>query len=71
VRRGGGVRKGLHEAKHICQSGLKYVVGNGKKPRFWHEVWMGECPLRIRFNKLFMICRQQNWEVTRVLEGGD
>jgi hypothetical protein len=49
--------KGLHEAKHICQSGLKYVVGNGKKPRFWHEVWLGECPLRIRFNKLFMICR--------------
>jgi hypothetical protein len=41
---GGGVSqlwKGLHEAKDICQSGLKYVVGNGGKPRLWHEVWLG------------------------------
>jgi hypothetical protein len=49
--------KGLHEAKDICQSGLKYVVGNGGKPRLWHEVWLGECPLKIKFNKLFVICR--------------
>jgi hypothetical protein len=27
-----------------------------KKPRFWHEVWLGECPLRIKFNRLFVIC---------------
>jgi hypothetical protein len=46
------------------------VVGNGKKPRFWHEVWLGECPLRIKFNKLFVIYKQQNWEVARVLDGG-
>jgi hypothetical protein len=23
-----------------------------------------------KFNKLFMICKQQNWEVARVLNGG-
>jgi hypothetical protein len=51
---------------HTCQSGLKYVVGNGKKARFW--VWLGECPLKIRFNRLFSICKQQNWEVARVLK---
>jgi hypothetical protein len=62
--------KGLHEAKHTCQSGLKYVVGNGKKPRFWYEVWLGECPLKIKFSRLLVICKQQNWEVARVLEGG-
>jgi hypothetical protein len=44
--------------------------GNGKKTRFWHEVCLGECPLKIRFNKLFEICKQQNWEVARVLQGG-
>jgi hypothetical protein len=49
--------KGLHEAKHICQRGFKYMVGNGEKSRFWHEVWLGECPLKIKYNKLFMICK--------------
>jgi hypothetical protein len=33
-REGSQFWKGLHEAKHICQNELKYVVGNGKKPRF-------------------------------------
>jgi hypothetical protein len=62
--------KRLHEAKHTCQSGFKYVVGTGNKPRFWHEVWLGERPLKIKFNKKIVICKQQNWEVARVLEGG-
>jgi hypothetical protein len=26
--------------------------------------------LRIRFNKLFVICKEQNWEVPKVLDGG-
>jgi hypothetical protein len=46
------------------------VVSNEKKPRFWHEVWLGECPLIIKFNKLFVIYKEQNWEVARVLDGG-
>jgi hypothetical protein len=30
--------RGLHEVKYMCQKGLKYLVGNGKKTRFWHDV---------------------------------
>jgi hypothetical protein len=26
--------------------------------------------MKIKFNKLFVICKQQNWEVARVLNGG-
>jgi hypothetical protein len=62
--------KGLHEAKKFCQGGMKYILGDGKRIRFWHEVWLGECPLRIRFSKMFSICNQQEWEVTRVLRNG-
>jgi hypothetical protein len=62
--------KGFHEAKKFCQRGMKYILGDGKRIRFWHEVWLGECPLRIRFNKMFSICNQQEWEVTRVLRSG-
>jgi hypothetical protein len=50
---------------------MKYIVGNGNKIRFWHEVWLRECPLRIRYEKLYNICKQQFWEVSRVLRGGD
>jgi hypothetical protein len=45
--------------KHICCQGLKYVLGDGQKIRFWWEVWLGdfflkkqegELPLLIIFN---------------------
>jgi hypothetical protein len=31
---------------------------------------MGECPFRIKYGKLFNICYQQEWEVSKVLKGG-
>jgi hypothetical protein len=39
--------KGLHDIKFTCQRGMKYIVGSGRKHRIWHEVWMGDYPLRI------------------------
>ena len=44
---------------------------NGKKTRFWFDVWALECPLKIAFHRLFDICRQQNWTVFQVLDEGD
>jgi hypothetical protein len=44
-------------------------VGNGKKTRFWFDVWLGDCLFKIRFNNLFDIAREQKWEVSKVLEG--
>jgi hypothetical protein len=62
--------KWLHEAKFYYQKGIKHILGDGNKIRFWHEVWLGECTLRIKYGKLFNICHQQEWEVSRVLESG-
>jgi hypothetical protein len=50
---------------------MKYIIGNENKARFWHEVWLGDCPLNIRFSKLYIICDQQAWEVSRVLREGE
>jgi hypothetical protein len=52
--------KGIYVAKAYCQRGMKYI----------HEVWLGECPLRIKYGKLFNICHQQEWEIFRVLGNG-
>jgi hypothetical protein len=46
------------------------LVDDERKIRFWEDVWLGECPLRIRFNELFEISREQRWVAARVLEGG-
>lgn len=43
-------------------------IGNGKKIIFWHDVWLDECPLKIKFPKLFRICRQQDWSVAELKE---
>jgi hypothetical protein len=61
--------KGLHEVKPTCQRGMKYIIGNGNKARLWHEVWLGDCPLIIRFSKLYSICDQQAWEVSGLERG--
>jgi hypothetical protein len=41
-----------------------------KKIRFWHDVWIGGCPLKIAFTNIYLICNQQTWTVHRSLEGG-
>jgi hypothetical protein len=46
------------------------VLGNGKKIRFWLDVWVGECPFETRFNNLFEISREQKWEVRKVFFWG-
>lgn len=47
------------------------MVRDGKKTRFWLDVWLGDCPLKIVFSEIFEICNQQNWSVFEVLEQGD
>jgi hypothetical protein len=32
---------------------------------------VGDCPLNNRFNKIYIICAQQAWEVSRVLRRGE
>jgi hypothetical protein len=62
--------KGLQAIKESCLRGIKYVLGDGKKTRFWLDIWFGEIPFRIRFPKLFRICHEQNYTVWEVLQSG-
>jgi hypothetical protein len=47
---------------------FKHVVGNGWKARFCEDVWLGECPLKLRFDRLYEISREQKWVVAKVVE---
>lgn len=35
--------------------GVRRSVGNGRETSFWNSIWIGNEPLRLRFNRLFII----------------
>jgi hypothetical protein len=46
-----------------------FKVGNGKKTRFWEDVWLGEQPLAQQYPSLYNIVRRKNVLVADVLTG--
>jgi hypothetical protein len=63
--------KSLQYIKDDCARGIRYIVGDGKKARFSHGTWIGECTLKIAFAGPFEICNQQDWSMHRVYNQGD
>lgn len=55
--------QGLGKAKERYEKGTKWILGNGRKIRFWYDVWLGDCPLKIVFPRLFRISRNLDWSV--------
>lgn len=41
-------------------------MGNGTKIGFWHDVLLDNCPLKIRFHRLFRISRQLEWSMAEM-----
>jgi hypothetical protein len=37
------------------ENNTRRVVGDGKGTLFWHDIWMGEIPLKIKFPRLFAL----------------
>jgi hypothetical protein len=48
---------------------IKWVVGNGKKIRFWEDQWPGNTSLAILFWPLYIINEQQGRSVSDVWDG--
>ena len=52
--------------RHNCS----FEVGNGRKVRFWEDVWCGEAPLCYSFPSLYDVASSKGakvaelWEVT-------
>lgn len=59
-RNGSQFWQGLEKAKEWYERGTKWRVGNGQKVRFWQDIWLGSCPLKIQFPRLYRISRQQD-----------
>jgi hypothetical protein len=63
--------KGLMSVREDVTRGLTYILWNGNKIRFWLDVWVGNCPLKVAFPRLFEICNHQERSVARVLRDGN
>jgi hypothetical protein len=59
--------KGLMAVRKDISRGMVYKIGNGKKARFWQDVWIGTCALRVAFPGIYEICNQQEWTVAKVM----
>lgn len=51
--------QGLHKVKHLFKWGAIYKVGNGKLCRFWQDCWVLDVPLKIAFEDLYIMVRNQ------------
>jgi hypothetical protein len=63
--------KGVLSTRDEAARGLIYIVGDGKKARFWLDVWLGNCALSVSFPNLFDICNQKEWLVFKTLNNGN
>jgi hypothetical protein len=48
------------------QRGL-FVIGDGRKTRFWEDTWLGTCPLADQFPSLYNVARNMNATVADVM----
>lgn len=46
-----------------------WLVGDGRKIRFWEDHWLGNSSLAIQFWPLYVICEQQGKTISQVWDG--
>jgi hypothetical protein len=54
------------QAAHM---GIRWVVGNGEKIRFWEDQWLGNTSLAILFWPLYVINEQQGKSINEIWNG--
>jgi hypothetical protein len=62
--------RGLLNIRKWFVLGGQWVLGKGDHILFWDDVWIGNCPLRIRFLSLSEISNQQRINVKEVAHEG-
>jgi hypothetical protein len=45
-------------------------VRAGQQTRLWHDCWLGDCPLKVRFHNLYQIAVDQDLEVAKAFIQG-
>lgn len=44
------------QSREVLKWGCQVIANNGKKARFWDEIWAGTVPLKLEFPSLYHLC---------------
>lgn len=52
------------------QEGVSRLVGDGADTLFWHDLWLGAVPFRVRFRRLFDLAIDKSCTVAHMFSSG-
>ncbi|XP_024640744.1 uncharacterized protein [Medicago truncatula] len=59
-----GVREGLGEGVgRWFEDNSRRIVGDGRDALFWHDIWVGEIPLKFKFSRLYELAEDKECSV--------
>ncbi|XP_024636614.1 uncharacterized protein [Medicago truncatula] len=59
-----GVREGLGEGvARWFEDNTRRIMGDGRDILFWHDIWVGEIPLKIKFPRLYELVEDKECSV--------
>lgn len=61
--------KGFMWAAAAAKIGFKWMVGNGRKIKFWEDNWLGSSSLAIQFWDVYVIVNEQNATIAELWDG--
>lgn len=62
--------RSLLELRMWYQRGRVVEIKRGQQTRFWHDCWLGVCPLKIQYHRLFQITAKPDIEVAQAFVEG-
>lgn len=66
---GVGLQKAIKKCWEVFQATTIFEVGDGRRVRFWHDLWCGGAILMESFPTLFFIAWSKDVQVVDVWEG--
>ncbi|KAL6639026.1 hypothetical protein ACP70R_022756 [Stipagrostis hirtigluma subsp. patula] len=61
--------KGVMWAAKAGKLGYRWVVGNGKKIKFWEDNWLGSSSLAIQFFEIYSLVNEKNKTIEQLWDG--
>ena len=62
--------RAIQAIKHEIRMGARFSIGDGEGTLFWHDPWMDDLPLRVKFPSLFAICSDPAQLVASTVHNG-
>jgi hypothetical protein len=63
--------KGIMVVARTVKFGYRWMVGDGRKIRFWEDTWFGTFPLAVQYWNIYIICNEQTATLSEVWQGSN